>query len=139
MAQSSTRPTDASVTDFLAAVEPQRRRDEGHALAALMADVTGDEPVMWGPTIVGFGQYHYRYASGREGDWMKVGFSPRKAQLSLYGLQDDPSAPALLDRLGPHTAGAGCVYIRRLDAIDHAVLRELVRLAHGRGDLDATT
>lgn len=97
-----------------------------------MTEATGDTATMWGSSIVGFGSKHYRYDSGREGDWMIVGFSPRKAQLSLYGLKDAEGASALLEQLGPHSAGAGCVYVKRLDAIDEGVLRALIDLAYGR-------
>jgi len=116
--------------DFLAGVEPLRRRVEGEQLLALMSEVSGDEPVMWGPTMIGFGRYAYRYASGREGDSLRIGFSPRKQAVSLYGLNDHESAAPLLTVLGPHTTGAGCVYVKRLDEIDLDVLRELVRIGY---------
>jgi hypothetical protein len=138
MAQNLTQPTDQPVDDFLASVEPERRRDEGRRLVAIMGDVTGASPVMWGPTMVGFGTRHYRYASGHEGDSMKVGFSPRKAQISLYGLKEDSAAEQLLAALGPHTTGVSCVYVKRLDAVDEGVLRELIELGYARGDFDAT-
>ncbi|WP_084040477.1 DUF1801 domain-containing protein [Demequina sp. NBRC 110053] len=134
----TTQPTQQSPQEFLAGVTPERRREEGERLLALMAEVTGDEGVMWGPTMVGFGTYHYRYASGREGDMFRVGFSPRKAQLSLYGINEDPAQKALLERLGPHTTGASCVYVKRLDAIDEEVLRDLVDLGYQHGDIDQT-
>jgi len=136
MAEPKTVPTGASVDAFLAAVEPERRRIEGQRLSAIMTEVTGEEPVMWGPSIVGFGLMHYTYASGRQGDWMKVGFSPRKAALSLYGLRGE-DAGGLLAGLGPHTSGAGCVYVKKLDEIDEGVLRRLVALAYARGDYTA--
>ncbi|WP_430869145.1 DUF1801 domain-containing protein [Demequina aurantiaca] len=132
-----TQPTDLSVEDFLATVTPDRRRAEGVALLALMRAVTGEQGTMWGTSIVGFGELHYRYASGREGDTIKVGFSPRKAKLSLYGLQDSPDAAALLPNLGEHTLGVGCVYAKRLEDLDVRVLRELVRIAYERGDYTA--
>lgn len=131
-----TQPTGQPVDDFLASVSPERRCREGERLRAIFEDVTGESAVMWGPSIVGFGTRHYRYASGREGDWMRVGFSPRARQLSLYGLQDHPDSPAGLDRLGPHTTGAGCVYVRRLEEIDEQVLSELVALGYSLGDYD---
>lgn len=137
MAEILTQPTDVPVAQFLAAVEPERRREEGRRLHEIMRDVTGDPGVMWGSTIVGYGIYRYRYASGREGDWMKVGFSPRKAKLSLYGLKDSAEQNALLADLGPHTVGVGCVYARRLETLDESVLRELIRLGFARGDYDA--
>ena len=126
MAALKTRPTDASVDDFIASVEPERRRDESRRLVEIMREVTGEEPVMWGTSIVGFGDYHYRYASGREGDWFVAGFSPRKRALSVYLMAGVERHQDLLDRLGPHTHGSGCLYLRRLDAVDENVLRELI-------------
>ncbi len=123
----TTLPTDVPVNDFLATLDA-RRSAEGAELVALFSSVTGAPAVMWGPSIVGFGTYAYHYASGREGIWPRAGFSPRKAKLSLYGLQTHPDAAALLERLGPHTTGVDCVYVTRLSAIDLDVLRELVRL-----------
>jgi len=131
----ATRPTDVDPADFVAAVEHPTRRADGQALLALMRDVTGEAPAMWGPSIVGFGTYHYRYDSGREGDFLRIGFSPRKASLSLYGLQDAPEAAPLLERLGKHRSGAGCLYVNKLADVDMAVLRELIELGwrHPRG------
>jgi hypothetical protein len=126
-----TTRTDVDPELFIAAVEPQRRRDEAKRLLSLMREATGEEPFMFGPSIVGFGLYTYRYPTGREGDMVRVGFSPRKAALTIYGLQDDADVAARLDELGPHSVGAGCVYIKRLDAIDESVLRELVAAACG--------
>ncbi len=121
-----TAPSTQDPAEFLAAVEPAKRKREGEQLLALMSDVTGATPVMWGPTMIGFGTYSYRYPSGRKGDSFRVGFSPRKSALSLYGLKDDEGAEAMLADLGPHTTGAGCVYVKSLDALDEAVLRTLV-------------
>lgn len=132
MAELKTKPTDESVADFLAGVEPERRRLEGTRLRDMMREITGEKPVMWGPSIVGFGLMRYRYATGREADWMRVGFSPRKAALSLYGLKGGPDTADLLSRLGPHTAGAGCVYVKKLDDVDEAVLRRLIALGAAR-------
>lgn len=126
-----TTRTDADPAAFLAAVEPARRREEAERLLALMREATGEEAFMYGPSIVGFGHYRYRYPSGREGDWMRVGFSPRKAALSIYGLRDNEAVAARLEELGPHSEGSGCVYIKRLDDVDEEVLRELVALACG--------
>ena len=92
-----------------------------------MRRVTGDEPAMWGPSIVGFGSYHYKYASGREGDWMKVGFSPRKQQLTLYIMSGFSRFDELMGRLGKHSTGKSCLYIKRLEDVDLGVLEELVR------------
>jgi len=126
MAQ-KTLPTDVPVNDFLATLDA-RRSAEGAELVNVYRTATGAEPVMWGPSIVGFGQYAYRYSSGHDGVWLRTGFSPRKAKLSLYGLTEHRDSPPLLDRLGPHTAGVSCVYVTRLSAIDLEVLRELVAL-----------
>ena len=119
--------TKSAVLDreaWLAGVE-EARRGEAERLMAIFAEETGWEPRLWGPSMVGFGRYEYRYDSGHGGDSLVVGFSPRKAELSLYGLlgADD----ALLARLGPHRAGKGCLYVKRLVAVDQGVLRELIR------------
>lgn len=127
MADNKTRPTERSVAEFLNAVEHPVRRDDGWTVHNLMREVTGREAVMWGPSMVGFGSYHYRYDSGREGDSLAVGFSPRKANLALYGLTVAPGAAELLDRLGPHRTGAACLYVTRLSAVDLEVLAEAVR------------
>jgi hypothetical protein len=131
----ATRPTAVDPAAFLAAVEHPTRRADGHVLAELMNEVTGETPRMWGPSIVGYGRYHYRYDSGREGDSLRIGFSPRKAALSLYGLQDAEAAGPSLARLGKHRAGVGCLYVTKLADVDPAVLRELVELGwrHPRG------
>ncbi|MFP5289965.1 MAG: DUF1801 domain-containing protein [Actinomycetes bacterium] len=123
-----TMPTEVPVSAFLATLDA-RRSAEGARLVELFSAETGVEAVMWGPSMIGFGQYAYRYASGHEGVWPRAAFSPRKAKLSFYGLQTHPGAAALLERLGPHTTGADCVYVNRLDAIDLDVLRDLVRLS----------
>lgn len=123
-----TMPTEVPVSAFLATLDV-RRSAEGARLVELFSAETGVEAVMWGPSMIGFGQYAYRYASGHEGVWPRAAFSPRKAKLSFYGLQTHPGAGALLERLGPHTTGADCVYVNRLDAIDLEVLRELLRLS----------
>jgi hypothetical protein len=131
----ATRPTAVAPADFVAAVDHPTRRADGQTLLALMGDVSGEAPAMWGPSIVGFGSYHYRYDSGREGDFLRIGFSPRKSSLSLYGLQDPPEAAASLERLGKHRSGVGCLYVNKLADVDMAVLRELIELGwrHPRG------
>ncbi|WP_353829043.1 DUF1801 domain-containing protein [Agromyces sp. SYSU T0242] len=135
MAELKTKPTGASVSEFLDAVEPAGRRADGLELRELFDRVTDTDGVMWGPSIVGYGVLHYRYATGREGDWMVVGFSPRKASVSLYGLQT-PGADELIDRLGKVKVGAGCLWIGRLDTVDVHVLEALVDRAwvRARGD-----
>ncbi|WP_100814329.1 DUF1801 domain-containing protein [Microbacterium lacus] len=135
MSEIKTRATDADVTAFLEAASPQRRRDDGMALAQIFREVTGVDPVMWGPSIVGYGRY--RYASPvnprTHGEMPKTGFSPRKSQLSLYGLKDLPESAALLPQLGTYTEGAGCLYVKKLDDIDLDVLRRLIAIAWQRG------
>jgi len=130
MAENKTQATGASVEEFVAAVEHPVRRGDGLRLLALMSEITGEPAEMWGPTIVGFGSYHYKYASGREGDAPAVGFSPRKSSLSLYGLTYGPEAADLLGRLGKHKLGAGCLYVNKLDDVNEAVLAELIRLGY---------
>lgn len=135
MAENKTQPTRKSPEEFVSSVEHPTRKRDGETLLSLMEDVTGEEPVMWGSSIVGFGRYHYVYESGREGDWMRIGFSPRKASLSLYGLLSAPESDELLERLGKHKTGKGCLYINKLDDVDMDVLRELIAAAwrHGEG------
>jgi len=127
MNENKTGPTDVPVEEFLASVEHPARRADGFELLELMRSVTGQDAVMWGPSIVGFGRYHYRYGSGREGDSAAVGFSPRKANLALYGLTYGPDADRLLPVLGKHKTGAACLYINRLDDVDRDVLAGLIR------------
>lgn len=136
MAEIKTRPTDANVQEFLRAAEPARRREDGLRLAEIFGEVTGAEPVMWGPTMVGYGTYRYVSPANpcTRGEWPKVAFSPRKAKLSLYGLKDLPEGAALLPRLGSYSEGAGCVYVSNLAQIDEAVLRQLIAIAWSRGD-----
>ena len=120
-AEPKTRPTDASVPDFIAAVENPTRRADAEAICALMAEATGEPPVLWGPSIVGFGSYR-----GPSGDWPLVGFSPRKANLVLYIMPDVSEREDLLARLGKHRTGSSCLYLNRLTDVDPAVLRELI-------------
>jgi len=125
-----THPTDDDVTAFLDSVESPRRRAEGHALRALMEKVTGEPAVMWGPTMVGFGSDPYTNTLGTN-NWFRVGFSPRKAALTIYGLYNayEPVNSPLLDQLGPHTLGKSCVYVKNLEALDLDVLERLTREA----------
>ncbi|MEZ3159044.1 DUF1801 domain-containing protein [Microbacterium sp. BWT-B31] len=136
MAQIKTQPTDADVQAFLESATPAKRREDGLVLAEVFREVTGAEPVLWGASMVGYGSYVYVSPSDpkRRGDWPKTGFSPRKAQLSLYGLKDLPEGAALLPKLGAYTEGAGCVYVKRVDDIDLDVLRRLIAIAWTRGD-----
>jgi hypothetical protein len=129
MAEPKTRPTDVPVADFIAAVDNPRRRADAEVLQALLSEMTGVAPVMWGPSIIGYDSY-----KGPTGDWPRIGFSPRKAQLVLYLMGDFDAREALIARLGKVSTKGGCLYINRLDAVDEGVLRELVAasLAHMR-------
>jgi len=122
-----TQPTDASVAAFVAGLADERQRADSERLIALMSKVTGEPATMWGPSIIGFGSYHYRYASGREGDTPLVGFSPRKTALTLYASAGEDERADLLARLGPHKVGKSCVYVKRLSDVDEQVLADLVR------------
>lgn len=126
MAENKTKPTDVAVEDFLNAVENDRRRSDAFELLAMMRELTGEEAKMWGPSIIGFGSYHYKYESGREGDFMQVGFSPRKANLVCYIMLGFSGYQVLMDRLGKYKTGKSCLYINKLDDIDRAVLRQLI-------------
>ena len=127
MAANKTLPTPADAQAYLSAIEDPLRRADCEALAALMEQVTGAPPVMWGAAIVGFGSYHYRYASGREGDAPLAGFASRKGDISIYLNCDTEARAALLAKLGRHKMGKGCLYVRRLADVDLGVLEELVR------------
>lgn len=126
MAQAKTRPTDASVAKYIAGVADKQRRVDAQAILALMKRVTKLEPKMWGPSIVGFGRYHYTYASGHEGDAPLVAFSARRSEFSLYGMVGSASQAAVLAQLGKHKTGKGCLYIKRLADIDLTVLERLI-------------
>ena len=127
MSEIKTRPTDASVEAFIDAVDHPRRREDARTLLELMQRVTGEQPVMWGPSIVGYGSYHYRYASGQEADWPIIGFSPRKQNLSIYIMTGFEEADELLTRLGKHKTGKSCLYVNKLADVDLDVLEKLVR------------
>jgi hypothetical protein len=126
MPQNKTQATSADVRSFLETVEPVRRREDGWALDALFRDVTGFSPRLWGPSIVGYGRYHYRYESGREGDFLATGFSPRKANLVLYIMPGYSDFQHILDRLGKHRLGKSCLYINKLADVEPEVLKELI-------------
>ncbi len=126
MAELKTKPSNASVEEFLNTIDDETKRSDSFMILAMMRQVSNSEPRMWGTSIVGFGDRHYHYASGREGDWFLVGFSPRKENLTLYltfgGLQDIE----LLKRLGKYKTGKGCLYIKRLRDVDLEVLKDLI-------------
>ena len=124
--RNKTRPTGAGVGSFLDAVENERRREDARTVNAMMERITGWEPRMWGPSIVGFGEYHYRYESGREGDFLITGFSPRKKALTIYIMPGFARYDALMARLGKFKKGRSCLYINKLDDVDLSVLEELI-------------
>lgn len=126
MAKMKTTPTEASVDAYIDAVEDAQKREDCRAVAAMMAEVTGAPARMWGSSIVGFGSYHYRYASGREGDFMETGFAARKRELTLYVMAGFSEYGDLLAKLGKHKTGKSCLYIKRLADVDVGVLREVV-------------
>jgi len=125
MAELKTKENDADVGAFLDTVDEKRRGDCQH-LRALMEEMTGEPARMWGKNIVGFGHYQYRYASGREGEWFRIGFAPRKQDLTLYVMDGYEGREEMLGRLGKHRTGKSCLYIKRLSDIDESVLRELI-------------
>ena|SRR5687768_13106937 len=128
MAKSTNKTTEttASVTGFIDAVADETKRDDSRHLIKIMQELTGHDAKMWGSSIVGFGTYHYKYESGREGDAPLVGFSPRKAEISIYLNTEFPDKEKLLQLFGKHRAGVGCIYVKKLQDIDIAVLKEMI-------------
>jgi hypothetical protein len=127
MAELKTKPTGESVKDFLNKIPDPERRADCFAVAKLMEEITGDKPKMWGPSIVGFGNYHYKYDSGREGDWMLTGFSPRKKELTLYLMMGFEKHAELMKQLGKHSTSKSCLYIKRLSDINVPTLKKLIK------------
>jgi hypothetical protein len=127
MAEPKTKPTGASVEVFLNKVADETRREDCFAVARMMEESTGSKPQMWGDSIVGFGSYHYKYASGQEGDWPIIGFSPRKSDLTLYIMPGFERYPDLMARLGKHRTGRSCLYIKRLSDVHTPTLKKLIR------------
>ena len=123
--EAKTKPTETSVADFIAAVENPVRRADAETVLALLEEISGEPATMWGPSIIGFGKYHYRYDSGHEGDAPRIGFSPRKAQTVLYILGGFEGQDALLARLGKVKTSVACLYVNKLADVDMAVLREI--------------
>lgn len=121
-----TKPTRMAADDFLISIDNVERREDCQAIRKVMGKVTGEPAVMWGSSIVGFGTHHYRYESGREGDWAVTGFSPRKADISVYLMAGGPDQPDLLAKLGRHRMGKSCLYIRKLADVDMSVLERLI-------------
>lgn len=126
MAKNKTTQTKKSVADFISAVDSEVKRDDSHQLIKILSNLTGFDPVMWGPSIIGFGAYHYKYASGHEGDMPLVGFSPRKTAIVLYIMGDFAGKEELLKKLGKHTGSKACVYVMKLEDIDVSVLKKII-------------
>ena len=131
MAENKTKPTELDPVEFIGSVEHDTRREDAETLLELMSRVTGYAPKMWGPSIIGFGRYHYKYESGREGDWLLVGFSPRKANQVIYLMPGYLDLDDHLSRLGKHKIGKSCLYINKLADVDVSVLEEMVQHAIG--------
>lgn len=127
MAEPKTTPNDGDVVAFLNQVENEAKRQDCFAILELMRQATGEQPVMWGDAIIGFGSYHYRYASGREGDSPLVGFSPRKQNITIYITSGFEQYESLLNRLGKHSTAKSCLYLKKLDDVDTTILAELVK------------
>ena len=130
MSENKTRPTDQSVIDFLNNVDHKTRREDGFTLLKMMEDITSEEAVMWGTSIIGFGSYHYKYESGREGDMPLIGFSPRKQSMTVYIMPGFDEYEAMLAALGKHKIGKSCLYINKLADVDDDALRRLIERAY---------
>jgi hypothetical protein len=126
MAELKTQPNEQNVEDFLNNVENETKRKDSFSILEMMKEETGAEPIMWGDSIIGFGSYHNKYASGRDAEWFLTGFSPRKQNLTLYIMSGFDEYDELLDKLGKHSTGKSCLYIKRLEDVDQDVLRDLV-------------
>ena len=132
MAELKTKQTKESVDAYLKRIADLATRDDCRTVAKLMSEITGQKPKMWGTSIVGFGSYHYKYASGQEGDWPIVAFSPRKQNLTLYVLDGSAEESGLLKKLGNHSTGKSCLYIKRLDDIHLPTLKKLITQSYKR-------
>jgi uncharacterized protein DUF1801 len=129
MAELKTKVNNASVVKFLASINNEQQRKDSFEILELMKKATGNEPNMWGDAIIGFGTYHYKYASGREGDWMRIGFSPRKGKISLYLMCGVEHEKKILDRIGKYKHGKSCFYINKMADVKKDVLAELIQSA----------
>jgi len=125
-AELKTKKNESSVEDFLNGIKDNVQRADSIAIVKMMQKATGDKPKMWGAAIIGFGNVKLKYDSGRELDWMKIGFSPRKANLTLYGIKNSKGQEALLEKLGKYKEGKGCLYINKLSDVDTAVLKKMI-------------
>jgi len=127
MSSNKTVKSDASVENFINSVDNEQKRRDSWDMIALMKEITGSEPKMWGNSLVGFGQYHYKYASGREGKFFITGFSPRKTALTVYVMPGFDKYEDLMSKLGPYKTGKSCLYLKNLDLIDRGILEEIIR------------
>ena len=132
MSENKTQPTKASVDAYMKGIEPEQRRKDCQEILDMMTKVSGEKPVIWGDSIVGFGTYHYKGASGREGDWFRMGFSSRKANLTVYLNHGFRENQELLTKLGKHKLGSGCLYLNKLADVDKNVLSDLIKHNHDR-------
>jgi len=130
MAELKTKPTNQSVDKFIKDIPDATKREDCRTVTALMSEISGHKPKMWGPSIIGFGSYHYKYESGQEGDWPELAFSPRKQNLTLYVLQGLDEEHELLKKLGKHSTGRSCLYIKQLSDVDMPTLKKLIRLSY---------
>jgi len=130
MAENKTKQTEKNLTDFLNTVEDEEKRIDCFELVKMMEQVTGLQPKMWGPAIIGFGSYHYKYESGHEGDMCILGFSPRKQNISLYILDGSDATNNLLKKLGTYKTGKGCLYIKKLSDVDTKVLKQIMQSSY---------
>lgn len=126
MSKPKTQANDGSVTEFLESIPDEAQRADARELATLLEEVTGQPPVMWGTAIIGFGSYHYKGASGREGDWMAIGFSPRKGKTTVYCMDGFADHQTDLEKLGPHSTAKSCLYLKSLDGVDRSVLKRIL-------------
>ncbi|QCK16795.1 DUF1801 domain-containing protein [Mangrovivirga cuniculi] len=126
MAELKTKPTNQSIEEFIDSIDHNKRKEDSKVLLEIMKEQTGLEPKIWGENIIGFGEYHYKYDSGREGDWFMTGFSPRKQNMSIYIMTGFSKYQDLLEKLGKHRTGSSCLYINKLEDIDIQVLTKLI-------------
>ena len=127
MADLKTAPNEQSVETFIDSVEPEWKRDDAREILSLIGRITGEDPVMWGDSIVGFGNYHYKYESGREGDWFLAGFSPRKQSTTIYMMGGFDGQDEMLEKLGKHKKSVGCLYIKKLADVDMSTLEKMIK------------
>ncbi|WP_291286023.1 DUF1801 domain-containing protein [Flavobacterium sp.] len=129
MAKNKTTATESSVVDFVNAIDDEVKRNDAFELIKIMQNISGFEAKMWGPSIIGFGSYHYKYASGHEGDAPLAGFSPRKAAISLYVYLSDKKREELLSKLGKHKSAKACIYIKKLSDVDLEIVKEMIKIS----------